>query len=429
MNADIEYKKCDILLLFVLICGAFFMGSQIYFIFSTVYLCFLFFSHSGKIIIPRIPGFIGYLLFIVYASIVGLMLYNLRNVLRDLYYILPTVVWIFIGTQMSEGDETRTSLLKTLYLYGGIVSASCFCKFIISFSLDFSTLKNIFGSNLYQIGFILPMMIYQVFICGHTVFSKNADRLIICLMSGQILLCFGRIGIIQPLSMLAVILFICIVYGKYNTRTYKMLFAFSAFMVVALLLFFYVLPDSLTGTFMEKVLNSFSEVDTSQTISSIGEATNNWRAYEIQAAQKQWKNSNLIVQLFGYGMGKGTKIDYVPNSWSSMVVDNELPLLHNGFYTLLSKGGLFAVLSCVLMFLGPIVTGIRKLRYTQSVETVNILVIVVSLSVAAILNTWVVRGPVEQGAFVIWAILIGHIYGSSSEIHVHNKNQANIIKD
>lgn len=238
MNADIEYKKCDILLLFVLICGAFFMGAQIYFIFSAAYLCFLVFSNSGKIIIPRIPGFVGYLLFIVYASIVGLMLYSFRNVLRDLYYILPTVVWIFIGAQMNEGDETETSLLKTLYLYGGIVSASCFCKFILSFSLDFSTLRDIFGSNLYQIGFILPMMIYQVFICGLTVFSKKADRLIICLMSGQILLCFGRIGIIQPLAMLVVILFLCIMYGEYSSGTYKVLFAFSALTVVTLLLFF-----------------------------------------------------------------------------------------------------------------------------------------------------------------------------------------------
>lgn len=148
---------------------------------------------------------------------------------------------------------------------------------------------------------------------------------------------------------------------------------------------------------------------------------NNWRAYEIQAAQNQWKNSNIIVQLFGSGMGKGTELDYVPYSWSDMVVDGEIPILHNGFYTLLSKGGLFAVLSCILMFLGPIVTGIKTLRYTQSVESVNIAVVLVSLSVAAILNTWVVRGPVQQGAFVVWAVLIGYIYGSSSEIYAYRK--------
>lgn len=157
---------------------------------------------------------------------------------------------------------------------------------------------------------------------------------------------------------------------------------------------------------MDKVLNSFDEVDSSQKITSVGSAMNNWRAYEIQSAKEQWKGEWVISQLFGEGMGKGVEIQYVPYSWAGVVDGNEIPLLHNGFYTMLIKGGIIGVAALLWLFMGNAKKGLYMVKHRADKVYSNILV---AISVAAVANTYVVRGPIQQGAFLTWALLIGWI--------------------
>lgn len=81
----------------------------------------------------------------------------------------------------------------------------------------------------------------------------------------------------------------------------------------------------------------------------------NWRAYEMQATLKQWGKSGILSQIFGHGMGKGIELEFVPYNWKSagMVENGEMPLAHNGFYTLLPKGGLLRLYQCYLFLPEP----------------------------------------------------------------------------
>lgn len=153
-------------------------------------------------------------------------------------------------------------------------------------------------------------------------------------------------------------------------------------------------------------MNSLDEVDSSQKITSVGSAMNNWRAYEIQSAKEQWKGEWVLSQLFGEGMGKGVEIQYVPYTWTSVVDGNEIPLLHNGFYTMLIKGGIIGLTGLLWLFMGNIKKGLCMSKHRTDKLYFNILV---AVSIAAVANTYVVRGPIQQGVFLIWALLIGWI--------------------
>lgn len=179
-------------------------------------------------------------------------------------------------------------------------------------------------------------------------------------------------------------------------------------LLLLILVLFYILPDNVVSVFVNKIFYVFTEIDASQQIDSTFDATSNWRAYEIQATWEQWSHSSILVKIFGAGMGKGTYIEYVPSYWE--VVNNEIPILHNGFFTLLSKGGLVAVFALWVLMLTPILKGVCMMKR----DMLNTGIIMVAISVLAIANTYVVQGPVRQGVFLVWAILMGWLNSRQS---------------
>lgn len=358
-----------------------------------------------KLIVPSAPGFRLYIIVIVYSSFFGFFLYNTRSVIRDMYYVLPTIVWIFIGSFIVHlGYKRQKDFFKTLFLYGGFVSIKVLIEFAFNFSINFSNLRTVFGQNVYDVGFIMPIALVQMMFYGRVYISKKIDRFILLLMTLQIVLSFGRIAILQPLLFILTAVLVAIKSNGYKTKTLKRISTLLIAIVAVFALAVYIIPDNVSATFINKILNTFSEVDAQQEITSVASAQDNWRGYEIQAAQNQWKTSNIIVQIFGNGMGKGIKIQYVPYSWEGMVVNNEIPLLHNGFYTILIKGGLLGIIALITLFVYPFIKGIKlsKLHEGNGVDC-----ILAGTSVAAIANTYVVRGPIQQGCFIIWALLLG----------------------
>jgi hypothetical protein len=237
-------------------------------------------------------------------------------------------------------------------------------------------------------------------------FSKWIDRLMIITMFTQILLSMGRIAMLEPLVATLIMFALCVQYNKYdNAVLVRVLGLISVFLIVVIVAIC-VVPSQITAPFFEKISGSLTEIDSSQEINSTASAMNHWRAFEIQSAQKQWINSDLIVQLFGNGLGKGIETKYIPYSWKGVVENHEIPILHNGFYTLLPKGGIFAVLSLVLVIFESIFNGIKLIKiHKEQIIGISL----VGVAVASILTTWVVRGPVVQGAFLIWGFIVGYL--------------------
>lgn len=394
----------DLLVLWIL--RIFILSAQAFFIVSLTYFAMLILSNRGKTWIPKVPGIRLYLLFVLYGTFFGLLLNPVRNIVRDLYYILPTLLWIFIVYHLrNKSNESHKDMMATLYLYGGVISTKCIVAFLLNPSFDFNRLRSVFGANVYDVGFILPILIMDVVLLKKTIFSKVWDRFLLIVMILQILLSFGRIALLEPMAELCVLACLAAIYRPENRAlAVKIAVLFSGIIIISTILF-YLMPDNITSPLLNKFSRIFIEIDASQEISSVGEAMNNWRAYEIQAAQLQWRESSPFVQLFGSGIGKGTYIEYTPFSWLALVQENEVPLLHNGFYSLLSKGGFVAVIALLSMFLGPLILGIKNCAKGDANTSSRI--ILVSVSAAAMANTYVVRGPVQQGVFLVWAVYLG----------------------
>lgn len=289
------------------------------------------------------------------------------------------------------GERKRVDYLKRLVL------------FIASASFDFNRLRSIFGLNVYDVGFIMPIAVVGIFLYKEIYISCIIDRIILALMFGQVILSLGRIAILQPFIILAILL-LMESRGAENKRVLKRIAGLLISMVVIFGVFFYVMPNNIKNPLMEKVVNSFAEVDASQDISSVGQAMNNWRGYEIQSAQSQWKSNGIFSKFLGEGLGKGIEIQYVPFNWAGFVEENEIPLLHNGFYTMFIKGGVLGLAALLWMFLGNAMKGFRLSKKKNPYGN-----ILIAISIAAIANTYVVRGPIQQGTFLIWAVLIGWI--------------------
>ena len=143
--------------------------------------------------------------FIIYSTIIGFCLYSARNVVRDLFYIVPTVLWIIIGYNLCANNKTGKSLLKTLYLYGLVISIKCVIDFLLNPTLDFNQIRIVFGTYVYDIGFLLPIMAFEMVILKRIIFSTKVDRFILLLMIVQIGLSFGRIAILEPLIAFSII--------------------------------------------------------------------------------------------------------------------------------------------------------------------------------------------------------------------------------
>lgn len=390
-------------MLLIMIAGTFLSPTQ-FFVLSICYYFLLVIKSKGKIAFPRVPGLKLYVGVIAYTTLVGLCLYTTRNVIRDLYYILPTVLWIFIGASESAQNPEK-DIKRTIFLYGTFITLKNFLFFIGKGSLDFNNLRSVFGLNVYDLGFVLPISAICIFLHQEVYITKKIDRMIVALMTINVVLSLGRIAILQPMIVFTVLLFMEGREAENQTKIKKVVKLFFS-ITVALVALFYILPSSIKSPLMDKVLNSFDEVDSSQKITSVGSAMNNWRAYEIQSAKEQWKGEWVIPQLFGEGMGKGVEIQYVPYSWAGVVDVNEIPLLHNGFYTMLIKGGIIGLVALLWLFVGNVKKGLYMSKHRADKVYSNILV---AISVAAVANTYVVRGPIQQGTFLTWALLIGWI--------------------
>lgn len=394
----------------LLLARIFLMNEQIFFVMTLAYflLCVM---KQMKFRIPQIAGFKWYMIFIMYSTIMGLVLYSSRNVIRDIYYIAPTTLWIIIGYNLCAENNMGKSMIRTLYLYGMIVSMKCLTEFLIRQTFDFNQIRIIFGTYVYDVGFLLPILAFELIILRITIFSKKIDYGILLLMLVQIGLSFGRIAILEPLIAFLVICVLSIFGLNYKGRTIKTITGIIMVLTVIVIVLFYVLPDSTTSIFIAKISNSVTEINTRQDIDSIATAMQNWRAYEMQAAWTQWKESSITAQIWGHGMGKGIELTFVPYNWlnAGIIVNGEIPLAHNGFYTLLPKGGIFAVISILSIFIGAICRGMCMLQRGNG-ELKMYGIILVSIMIAGFANMWVVRGAVCSDAFVVWGLLLGWIY-------------------
>ncbi len=362
---------------------------------------------ARKIIVPRVKGLWLYTGSIILSILLGMLSYQIRDVVRDVYYVVPTVIAIIFGYYC--GMIKRKNIRKTIYLSGFIISAYAFWRLITDLGLlsDFGALRGVMGTKLYEVCAIFGAMFIECFVYKKVFFSKWADRIILMLMMLQISLSLGRSAIIQALGIILTGMLLAGYYRQDKMNSLKKIIQIVSLIIVVFAVAKFVLPQEATEMFAEKWENNIEEMDSSQEFDSTADAMHNWRAYEIQCAKEQWKKSNILVQLIGEGFGTSIQLKYVPYNWEFISGDT-IPLLHNGCYTMLPKGGLLGVAAMLwIMIFGA---AYMLLKYGKSYRGIqNELIVLVAIGFGMACETYVTNGMVAQSYNLAWGLLVGII--------------------
>ena len=364
---------------------------------------------TKRIQIPHVRGMKFYAVYAVLLAIYGFAFYSVRSVARDVFYILPTIEFIILGYYYQKKERDENKIFRSVIYVGACIAIINIIKVLISPSnlTSLTAIRGIFTSGSYEV--VMAGIVAFVASIAGTDYQIRHMKVIQLLLLIDTVLSFSRSVWVEFLLGCFIILMACQKRGTLSIRTFRVV---SGALVVLLLLLFigqYILPDSVVTEYVNKLLDSSQEINAGSTFNSVQEATNNWRAYEMQSAINEWKNGSIFQQVFGFGIGKGIYIQYVPATWVSMVESNRIPLLHSAYHTYLVKGGIIGLLSLIWFMLAPMYDSYRRLKRKHSSEYIGFHLVLIGVCTAFMIQSYVVRGPIVQNANISWAMLVGWI--------------------
>lgn len=363
---------------------------------------------TKKFLIPHVKGLNIYSFYALILVFLGFTSYPLRNIIRDAFYVFPTIELIILGYYYRKGEHDQFKICRSVIYVGACISLINIIRLLVSPSSL---------SNLSAIRRIMALGSYEVVMAGIVAFAASitgADyrikhiKIIQLLLLPSIIFCFSRSVWVEFLMGCLIILLVSQKKGTLSTRTFRIVGGVLTVLLAFLLFGQYVLPDSIVTEYIDKVLHSAQEIDAKQTINSFQEATNNWRAYEMQCAITEWKDGNILQKVFGYGMGKGIYIQYIPAAWRFMEENSRIPLLHSAYHTYLVKGGIIGVVSLIWFIAAPMYDSYKRLKRGVS-GNIELQLIIIGICAALMVQAYVVRGPIGQTVNVSYTMLVGWI--------------------
>lgn len=384
----IKHKVCFLVILWLIVST----HSDQYFIwsFSVLLLLILLLINNGKLYYFKMPGILTICGTIAVGFIVGsVALCNgvatcwpfVRDGIRATIY---PIFWLVTSSLLhGYAVNDRDICYQTIFCFCGISSLIDFILFFPSrveaLGLGFSAFVDVYSPEKYMtaVGFFLSVFNpwndkrkYYI--------SKKIDLLFKCAIIMNLALSFSRTAFLIALCIMVPFL------GKYLSTFLKV----AVILLLTVIVLNIFIPD-VTAYFLYKILNSLQEISGNKLWSET-QIVQNWRGYEIYRMQEYFKDSTLFHQFFGYGYGSYIDV----GSYASLVTSEaQLPYFHNGYYTMLLKGGVVGVaLNLGYYFLNGLLLFKQK---RKSFDRSFLLGLLISMVVA----TWVVGG-------VFWGYLV-----------------------
>lgn len=390
------------------------LSDELFFTLAGVVLAYMVAKNHFKLTVPKIPGLMFYLMLLVFITIVGLIRYPIRFVARDVFYQFNNILLIFIGYLIYWKEKDDTKIYTTVFLMLGLVSFITLISALINIgsgSVSFTTFRESFATGIKSLECFFPIFTIWIFVYKKTVLSKRIDRMIIIFWLIQIICNLSRTTLLAVFTCYFVTVVLLKITRKMNAIKFKRVISLIVTGGFFFLIIINILPDTAILHFMDKIANSFSEINSNEVFSSLAEANTNWRGYEISRAVEQWSQASFVAQIFGSGNGTLVGISFVPDHWQDIVQTlngiSGVTVLHNSFYTLLIKGGVITVISFCMIFILGIKKGYRHLKIAAFDHEVLLSLSLIILCCTMIIDAYVTRGMVQNDAQFAWAILFG----------------------
>lgn len=404
-----KYKDIVWLLVVLYVARLVMIDNDQLFLFVYLGLILIVIGFAKKIYLPNVVGLYPYMILVTLMAAIGLVLRKTRYLERDLFYILPTIFLVILGYYLFSAYRKK-SIVKTIVIYGLISSVYSFILFLTKIGeiAELQDLRDVFNVEIYEICLIFLVLVVYIFNPEECVFGKKIDVVIMIVFLANIILSMSRSVWVEIIVGFPIIIIINLFSNARRASTYVKTFIVIFVAAVGVAILYTYAPANILEDYTVKVENTSDELNEKQEFNSIEDAMGNWRAYENQSAIKQWESGSPVTQIFGAGLGKGIYIKYVPYSWSGLDEEQTIPLLHNGYYTMLAKGGVAGVVILIFFLFYPAIVGIKSLR-RKGYSNEAVILIVISIVFAV--QTYVTRGPIVQHPNITWGVLVGWMCG------------------
>ena len=384
----------------------FFGANKVVYVASLIWLSFLMIRENSMIItLPRVGGLVFYFIVIITTLIVGIFINEPRDVIKDIYYISQPVIIIVVG-YLYEGLDNGKSIKRTLYLIGTVISIVTLFRVLVNIPnlTDLESIRNIANLSVHEVAFIAAIMFGDKILSKKIIFGNVIDWLVLGLMVVKIIISMGRTELVSIVAMIGIILVFNVFYSKQKWTFIFKIIGIIASVSVMVVGIYVALPEEAKEQFSSKVDNSFQEIESDLDYDNYIDAIQHWRGFEIDQARKQWKNSNIITQIVGGGLGTYIKVKYLPSEFTEdMYKGHSIALLHNAYYTLLIKGGVLGMVALIWLYVANILPVFRKKYKKYRPE----LVTQCAITVAMMFMSYLVMANYNVSMYIAWGIMTG----------------------
>lgn len=333
--------------------------------------------------------------------------------LRDGYYLLQPLIYIFIGYFcLSIGIRVR-SLLRLMLITCALISIYIFFDFFVNlisgYSIGFSSRYDFaLDSDFAVLGFaIIFISIYKKF----NLFSSATTLFLLFLFLFLVISSFSRTNLL--------IVFVCFMYPLIDffrkvIGPKLQVFTISVIILVPIFLGSVLnigVPEEEATDFFSKVMNSYSEilvrdyteVDASLTDTKTAGLVNiYWRSQEAFLGIQKYLEGNSFQLVFGQGLGSyATGVDLYDDKYET------IPFFHNGFVTILLKAGPIGLM-LFFQFIFYLLTQANKSKISDTKkELVFIRSLVGVFAFIILIKTFFIMGIYTPEAPVVLLIIIG----------------------
>lgn len=405
LKREIFTEKLCILPIILYLIQSFLVDYTVFYVIAIVVLLCMVLRNRLKI--PRIY-IENYSLLIYYVLLIIFMalpyMYNFRDIIRDLFYITGPIFVMAMGYFYYYLYGSKKNLVYTLCVVAAIFSILNFITAAVTLE-NFKSVRLALSNHIQLISIAFAIALIDWFYKKNKI-NSTVNILLSVLFVSNIIICLSRGIIVASLGALIVTI-INIAFGLkgnfLNRKYFTWLICGLVFLIVLTIALFSVLPADITAEFFSKVERSFTEISSDQTFNTFESLGNSWRGYEIYEATEMFNNANIIQKVLGFGAGKQISVPELANIYGGLFKDGTTPLLHNGFYTVLIKGGLVGLAFYILFFAKTTYLNIFKKRTSYEY------VLLTYLLVNVFLQTYIIRGLIEQMINFWWCFLVGWI--------------------
>lgn len=331
------------------------------------------------------------------------------DLVRDIFYYMNPLIFLFLGACFAKKEINIYRILNAFIISSAIV---CLLKDIdiisnmgsLSAALSVYKWRKLVGDGHVVTGVALAITLAKI-IPSKNKLPKSVFALSTLLSASYFIISMSRTNIL-----IVAILYFSLMLQKSATK--KMLSKIGiGILAVALVIVSaeYVLPKEIVSAFTDKMMGSFSEINSSQSWSSIADIQSNWRGYETNCAMKQWEKENIFFQLVGEGFGRRVEVGNYAYLLLKQVNRDGSPatsiaVLHNGYASQLIKLGLLGVFAYLLFYISIIKKALKHRREKDTLETRLLL----GVGLIFMLQTYFLNGLFKDYVFFPTVILMGY---------------------